>query len=63
MLLPLNTKSDLIIQDPINLKLLDHKEMFIGKIADWTEKPVPREIYFAFTPLAENHNHRESGLK
>lgn len=48
------------VQDLLSPKL---KEMFVGKIADWTGKPVPREIYFTFTPLAENHNHREIGLK
>lgn len=49
--------------DPLSPKPLYHKELFAGKRADWTGKPVPREIYFTCTPLAENHNHREFGLK
>lgn len=45
------------------LNLFIHKEMFVGKIADCTGKPVPREIYFTFTPLAAKPSHREFGLK
>lgn len=70
MLLLLNKKTqkkqkkDLInIQDLLSPKPLYHKEMFAGKIADWTGKLVPREIYFTCTLPAQNHNHREFGLK
>lgn len=61
--LPLNKKKLINVQGPLSPKALYHKEMFVGKTADWTGKPVPREIYFTCTPVAENDNHREFGLK
>lgn len=51
------------MQCPTSSNPVYHKEMFAGKIAEWTGEPVPREFYFTFTPLAENHNHRKFGLK
>lgn len=51
------------VQGPLRPMALYYKKMFVGKIADWSGKSVPREIYFTGTPLAEDHNHREFGMK